>query len=319
MEGNWVLGRLRFPYRRFEIVSALPRELAMARIKGIVEPHSPLIATFVRTNKLFAGECSSDRFKLKRIVSYRNTMVPVIEGGFEPSPSGSRIRITMRLAHWVAGFFALWFGGTTIMLLLSALGLRPTSHAMTGLSWIFPLAFVYGMGAIGFNFEADKARGLLEEALRGAPGAQVEQVLLNNVVKRGLSPFVKVRLIVGAMVGVIGALAWLFSPSWQSDTFRVARHFINDNQTIRAELGSLGSIERLSDDGFYKSEKDHPNEANFQVNVTGAVKSGVVLFGMARHDRVWTIKSAQLLEADGRTMLLAVPAADQFTRVSTPR
>src|SRR5579862_8215474 len=118
MEGNWVLAWLRLPYRQFEIVSTLPREAAMARINGIVEAHSPLIATFVRTNKLFAGDVSSDRFKIKRIVNYRSGMVPVIEGVFDPAPSGSRIRITMRLAYWIAGFYGLWFGATMILLLL---------------------------------------------------------------------------------------------------------------------------------------------------------------------------------------------------------
>jgi hypothetical protein len=306
MEGNWVLARLRLPYRRFEIVSTLSREAAAARINGIVEPHSPLIATFVRTNKLFAGDLSSDRFKIKRIVNYRDTMVPVIEGVFEPSPSGSRIRITMRLAHWVAAFFVLWCGGTTIMFLLSALGLLPSSHPTSSLSWLFPLAFVYVMSAIGFNSEADKARGLLEEALRATPSGPVEQVL-SNVVKPKLSWYVKGRLAAGAVITVLATFMWLLSPQSQ---FRVAQDFIEDNRTIRGELGSVSSIERLNDDHFYKSEKDQPNEANFQVNVTGEQQSGVVLFGMERHDRVWTIKSAQLREADGRTMLLAAPAAD---------
>ena len=278
----------------------------MARINGIVEPHSPLIATFVRTNKLFAGDLSSDHFKIKRIVNYRNTMVPVIEGVFEPSPSGSRIRITMRLVHWVAGFFVLWCGGTTIMFLLSALGLLSPGHTSTGLSSLFPLALVYAMGAIGFNSEADKARGLLEEALRATPSGPVEQVL-SNVVKPKLSWFMKGRLATGAVVIVLATVMWLLSPQSQ---FRVAQNFIKGNRTIRAELGSVSSIERLNDDHFYKSEKDPPNDANFQVNVTGEQQSGVVLFGMERQDRVWTIKSAQLREADGRTMLLAVPAAD---------
>ena len=303
MEGNWVLARLRLPYRRFEIVSTLSREAAAARINGIVEPHSPLIATFVRTNKLFAGDLSSDRFKIKRIVNYRDTMVPVIEGVFEPSPSGSRIRITMRLAHWVAGFFVLWCGGTTIMFLLSALGLLPSSNATSGLSWLFPLAFVYVVGAIGFNFEADKARRLLEEALKTAPSGQVEQVL-SNVVKPRLSRFLKVRLIGGAVGAGMIAIVMLVAPFLPQSELRVAENFIKDNRTIRAELGSISSIERASSDGFHKSETARQDQGIFEVNVTGALKSGVVLFGMVRENRVWSIQSAQLLEADGRTVAL---------------
>jgi hypothetical protein len=308
MEGNWVLAWLRLPYRQFEIVSTLPREAAMARINGIVEAHSPLIATFVRTNKLFAGDVSSDRFKIKRIVNYRSGMVPVIEGVFEPAPSGSRIRVTMRLAYWIAGFYGLWFGATMILLLLSALGLLPSSHATSGLSGLFPLTFVYVVGAIGFNFETNKARRLLEAALKTAPSGQVEQVL-NNAVKPRLSRFLKVRLIGGAVGAGMIAIAMLVAPFLPQSELRVAENFIKQNPTIRAELGSISSVERASSDGFHKSEPGGQDEGIFEVNVTGAQKSGVVLLSMVRENHGWSIKSAQL-EADGRTMLLAAPASD---------
>src|SRR5579864_5237054 len=174
-----VLALFRFPYLTFEIVSTLPREVAVARIRGIVESHNPLVVPFVRTNKLFAGEVSSDGFKLRRIIRYRNVMRPVIEGVFEPSPSGSRIRISMRPTHWIASFFGLWIGGIAIRFLPSSIGLFSSNHssATPGLSSIFALAFVCGVGTIGFNLEADKARKLLEGALQGAPSAHVEKVL----------------------------------------------------------------------------------------------------------------------------------------------
>jgi len=304
--GNRFVALLRLPYRRFEIVSDLPREVAIARIKGIVQQGSPLVASFVRTNKLFAGEVSSDGFKLGRIIGYRNAMLPVIEGAFEPSPSGSRIRITMRLAHWVAGFFALWVAWSPTMFLLSALGLISSQHGMPGLSYIFSLVFLYGFATIGFNFEADRARALLEQALRGTPSPQVERVL-TNVPKRRLSRFVKARLATVAVLAGVGVLSWLFSPSSE---FLAAEYFIQNNQTIHAELGSISSIERVRGDGFHKSETDAQDEGIFEVNVTGASKSGMVLFGMVRENRGWSIKSAQLREDDGRTMLLAAPAAD---------
>jgi hypothetical protein len=300
------LARVLIPYRRFEIVSELPREAAIARIKGIVKPGSPLVASLVRTNKLFAGDVSSDGFKLGRIIGYRNAMLPVIEGAFEPSPSGSRILVTMRLAHWVTGFFALWVCGSPIVFLLSELGLLSSKHGMPGLSYVFSLVFLYGFGAIGFNFEADRARALLEQALRATPSPHVERVLTNTA-KRRLSRFVKVRLATVAVLVGVATLSWLFSPSSE---FLAAQYFIQNNQTIHAELGSISSIERVSGDGFHKSETYAQDEGIFEVNVTGASKSGMVLFGMVRENRGWSIKSAQLREADGRTMLLAAPAAD---------
>jgi hypothetical protein len=308
MESSF-LARVLVPYRSFEIVSTLPREVAVARINGIVEPHSSLIATFVRTNKLFAGEVSSDRFKVRRIISYRNAMLPVIEGLFEAAPSGSRLRIMMRPAHWITGFFALSLGGMTILFLLSVLGLRSSTHGVVGLSWTLPLAIVYGFGAIGFNLEANRARPLLEEALRATPSGQVQQVL-TNAVKPRLSRFLRVRLIGGAVGAGIVAFMVVVAQFLPPSELRVAQKFIRDNRTIRAELGSISAIERASGDGFHKSQTDQPSGEIFEVNVTGTLQSGVVLLGMVRQDHVWTIKTAQLREADGHTMLLATLAAD---------
>ena len=51
---------------------------------------------------------------------------------------------------------------------------------------------------------------------------------------------------------------------------------------------------------FIRARQPGRTQGIFDVNVTGALKSGVVLFGMVRENRVWSIQSAQLLEADGQ-------------------
>ena len=219
MEGNWVLARLRLPYRRFEIVSTLSREAAAARINGIVEPHSSANRD-VRAHQQVVRRRSLKRplqNQTDRQLSRYDALV--IEGVFEPSPSGSRIRITIRLAHWGAAF-VLWCGGRRLCFFFpreaAAVKQRDKRPFMA-----FPLAFVYVVGAIGFNFEADKARRLLEEALKTAPSGRLRQVL-SNVVKPRLSRFLKVRLIGGAVGAGMIAIVMLVAPFLPQNELRVA-------------------------------------------------------------------------------------------------
>ena len=194
----WLRKMLRFPYRRFVIDSDLPREIAILRIRGIVVPRGPLSFWLFRTNKLFAGIVTSDRFKIMRIRPFHifsiNKCPVVVEGIPEPSPLGTRIRITIRMVLIHAGMLAVWFIGALFVATSAAVGSLSSNHlkAFRGFPWLFMFgifAFVYGSGCVSFNLEANRVQALLEEALRAEPSARVREVI-EDVAPKKLCQFV---------------------------------------------------------------------------------------------------------------------------------
>ena len=49
------------------------------------------------TKPQFEGDISPQQFKITRIISYRNSCLPVIRGRFEPTQAGTRIVIDMKM------------------------------------------------------------------------------------------------------------------------------------------------------------------------------------------------------------------------------
>lgn len=93
----WLRDVLRFPSRQFEIDTELSQAEVAARLRAIVEPGSAFRTWFRRTNKLFAGDVSSDSFKIRTLKNYPNPHSPLVIGRFEPGPIGTRVKISMRL------------------------------------------------------------------------------------------------------------------------------------------------------------------------------------------------------------------------------
>ncbi|MEL3907006.1 MAG: hypothetical protein P1P65_08305 [Treponema sp.] len=60
-------------------------------------------------DKYFEGKIFEDSFKIRRIMRYRNSFLPIIIGKIEETDSGSKIKIKMRMNGFVIGFISLWF------------------------------------------------------------------------------------------------------------------------------------------------------------------------------------------------------------------
>ena len=56
-------------------------------------------------NKYFWGKITRDSFKIRRIICYQNSFLPIIVGKIDEMAHGTRIRITMRVHWFVMAFF----------------------------------------------------------------------------------------------------------------------------------------------------------------------------------------------------------------------
>jgi hypothetical protein len=150
------------PYQKLIINSPLSQEEALRRLSlEVAKPVSGWQWLEKRTEK-FEGTVSGDDFQISRIIRYRNSFLPIIQGHFSPFGAGVRVEVIMKLHGIVLVFAFLWLsfvGFPVLEAILQALRTGRFEEA----AW-FPCAMVvlfFLMVTIGFEIEASKARKLL--------------------------------------------------------------------------------------------------------------------------------------------------------------
>lgn len=145
------------PLHRFEIISPLPPAEAMRILEGHVEPEKwfrwrwPSSAN----DDKFEGSLTADGFQIRRVIGYRNSFLPVVDGSIQQGAGGSRIQVRMRPFVFVFIFIALWTLGV--------------SGALAGPTWpvgVLMLMFMYALTMGAFWFEASKQEKVLRRILR---------------------------------------------------------------------------------------------------------------------------------------------------------
>jgi hypothetical protein len=113
----------------------------------------------------FVGRVEGNRFKFHRVITGRNSFLPIISGQIVATDEGAVLRGTMRLAIVVAVFMAFWISAATYGAVEAFSGVRQTSDVM---GRVIPLGMpILGviLTVVGFVPERRKAVRLLSEAL----------------------------------------------------------------------------------------------------------------------------------------------------------
>jgi len=159
---------LLFPSDRFQIQTSSDKEQIFKKLESVVEKPTwrILLWPFGKDLKTFAGKVYDPKFKIWRIIRYRNSFLPIVCGRIDESV----IQITMRLHWFVAVFMALWLCVPTIFFILSFFGNFFPIVPEEKIRWIsmrpiFLGFFIFGyvLCMICFNLEADKAKKILKE------------------------------------------------------------------------------------------------------------------------------------------------------------
>jgi len=145
---NWL------PYHRFELNSPLKPAEALAAMSAHTEPERFFRVGWPNgaNDKRFEGNVSADAFHVRRVIGYRNSFLPVVDGRVSAAGRGSRVTITMRPFVFVFVFAAIWTIACLFMLFSPAW-------------WFGPLmfAFLYLMTMGGFWWEASRQVQTLRE------------------------------------------------------------------------------------------------------------------------------------------------------------
>ena len=150
------------PYKQLVFESPLSQEEVIRRLTlEVAKPRSGLQWLERRTEK-FEGTVSEEGFQIKRIIRYRNSFLPIIQGRFSSLGKGVRIEVTLKL-HIVALIFSLIWVGFVGRMAVAVIPQILTTGRVEGGGGILcaMLIFFYLLVTIGFGIEANKASKLL--------------------------------------------------------------------------------------------------------------------------------------------------------------
>jgi hypothetical protein len=164
-ESNLLIDFIRPPFRKFEFPISLSPEHASKILQHIVEP-----STFEwwpsKRHGYFEGTVEGDRFKISRIIRYRNSFLPIIEGTFRRNDGATLLDLKMRMAWPVVVFWS----GFILALLWGFVTLDPRQSGFHGTqtTLIGMMLFMYFLATVCFAIEVRIAmRRLLKLLLPG--------------------------------------------------------------------------------------------------------------------------------------------------------
>ncbi|WP_113638776.1 hypothetical protein [Nubsella zeaxanthinifaciens] len=111
------------------------------------------------STKSYEGQISGQAFNIKRIISYRNSFLPRINGVIERDFDGLTIKVKMRLHIFVIVFLCIWCGGVGLGCL--AFLMQAFSKSEFNPATIIPfgmLIFAYALTMGAFKFESNKSK-----------------------------------------------------------------------------------------------------------------------------------------------------------------
>jgi hypothetical protein len=104
----------------------------------------------------FEGDLSPRDFNISRIINYRNSCIPDIRGRFEPTATGTRIVIEMKMNP--LGYVFLVGGIAVPFIVLSALAAAGQGSPFTAIGALAIPCFMFAICWIAFSAEAGTAR-----------------------------------------------------------------------------------------------------------------------------------------------------------------
>jgi hypothetical protein len=152
------------PYKRLVFESQSSKEEIIRRLSVEVASRRRRSGVFERRAEKFEGEVSETGFKISRVIRYRNSLLPLVEGQFLPLVKGVRIEVRMKLHTPVLIFSILWLSlvvvgaGAVIFQIISTGKFAGAMFIPFGM-----LLFYYLLVTIGFGVEANEAGKLLSD------------------------------------------------------------------------------------------------------------------------------------------------------------
>jgi hypothetical protein len=159
-------------YSRCSFRTALSPQEALLRLSRIVGPPQSRWQAIEagparQLREPFVGIIDGERFRIRRVIDYRNNFLPVISGKIAPDRTGSRVDIVVKLKPAVAVAMILWLGAMSFAA-AAAVWQSVQIGEVKGLAALLLPIFGFVLVAIAFVPEKRKALKLLAETFDAA-------------------------------------------------------------------------------------------------------------------------------------------------------
>ncbi|MBV2196997.1 MAG: hypothetical protein KUL78_10910 [Flavobacterium sp.] len=152
--------------------SFLTKEELLERLRDAIETERlhDLNSRNKMESKPYFGEIQNSLFKIRRVIDYRNSFLPQINGEIIEDENGTKIKVEMKLISFVKFFMIIWFSFCAFFgLILLVLIFDNDSKSSSGFSILIPifmLIFATFLVSSGFESESEKSIKDLEEILQ---------------------------------------------------------------------------------------------------------------------------------------------------------
>ena len=152
------------------IPTSLSTEEATARLAAVTTPST---WNYYDTKKiLFSGTVSAGGFRIRPLLRFRSSFIPVVEGKILEADGGAVLVARPRLIRFTAAFLLFWFGALAVIF-LAALGAAVRGRA----PFLAPLVVLAMLGAgtalwvvpyvVSTRKTEERLRTLLEQSAEG--------------------------------------------------------------------------------------------------------------------------------------------------------
>ena len=154
-----------FPFEHFELVSRFSVSDLAERLRLKVEPEFRFRLS--HEHLPYEGWVSETAFRIRRVIHYSNTFVPVICGRFERR--GDQTQISVRMFPGVYACVVLFFWTCVFGLCMFGAMMLPVDDVASMYRWTAPglIAFAWVVALICFWTEARRAKRFVIDVLAG--------------------------------------------------------------------------------------------------------------------------------------------------------
>jgi hypothetical protein len=170
LESYRLIEFLRPPFRKFELLTPMSPAHAARILQEVVEPPRKWGWPTSTKRGYFEGRVAGSHFKIIRVIGYRSSFLPIIEGNFRRDGLRTVVTLYMRLVWpvvpiWIAIIvFLAWSSMAVDSRVAGSFGVRMAVIAMT--------LFIYLVATIPFAIEVRIAAKRLSELMRcGSAGS----------------------------------------------------------------------------------------------------------------------------------------------------
>ncbi|WP_338814353.1 hypothetical protein V9L05_03175 [Bernardetia sp. Wsw4-3y2] len=154
------------PYENLTYKTHLSKEEILKRLNNKTEPEQWIRMSGVFSSgkhKEYEGVINENSFKISRIIGYRNSFLPRIEGKIEEGKGSTLIHIKMRLHTFVLVFLVIWLSVMFIAatFLITTFSREVSHQSISSLASFTPFLMIIIISIVtilAFHYEGNKSK-----------------------------------------------------------------------------------------------------------------------------------------------------------------